>query len=52
MRQYDLALEKYWVTHSGYFRLAVIVALGMGMTYENLPFCYLFQKKGGKRKFQ
>ena len=32
MRQYDLSLEKYWVTQSGYFRLATAVALGMGIT--------------------
>ena len=32
MRQYDVSLEKYWVTQSGYFRLATTVALGMGIT--------------------
>ena len=32
MRQSDLALEKYWVTQSGYFILATTVALGMGIT--------------------
>ena len=32
MRQSDLSLEKYWVTQSGYFRLANTVALGMGIT--------------------
>ena len=32
MRQPDLVLEKYWVTQSGYFRLATTVALGMGIT--------------------
>ena len=31
-RQSDISLEKYWVTHSGYFRLATTVALGMGIT--------------------
>ena len=30
MRKYDLALEKYWVTQSGYSRLSTIVALRFG----------------------
>ena len=32
MRQSDLAIDKYWVTHCGYFRLANKVSLGMGIT--------------------
>ena len=36
MWQSDLALEKYLVTHSGYFRLATTVALGMGIIDGNL----------------
>ena len=32
MRQSDLALEKYWVTHSGCFRINTKVAFGMGIT--------------------
>ena len=28
MQNYDLALEKYWVAHSGYFRLETTLALG------------------------
>ena len=42
MRQYDTALEKYWVTQSGYFRLATTVALGMGMgiTYGKILYCH------------
>ena len=32
MEHYDLALEKYWGTQSGYFRLAPKVALGVGIT--------------------
>ena len=31
MQQYDIVLEKYWVTQSGYFILATTVALGMGI---------------------
>ena len=42
MRQYDLALEKYWVTQSGYFRLANTVSLGMGITYGKLLYCHGF----------
>ena len=37
MRHYDLVLEKYWVTHNGYFRLATTVALGVGIADGNLP---------------
>ena len=34
----DLSQEKYWVTQSGYFRLATTVALGMGIIDGNLPY--------------
>ena len=44
-----LALEKYWVTQSGYFRLATIVALGMGITDGKLLFCRGFSEtRAGK----
>ena len=36
MRQSNISLEKYWVTQSGYFRLATTVALGMGIKDGNL----------------
>ena len=39
MFQSDLVLEKYWVTHSGYFRLATTVALGMGITDGKILLC-------------
>ena len=32
IRQSDIVLNKYWLTHSGYFTLATTVALGMGIT--------------------
>ena len=32
MRQSGIALDKYWVTQSGYLRLAATLALGMGIT--------------------
>ena len=39
MQRSDLVLEKYWVTNSGYLRLATTVALGMGITDGNILFC-------------
>ena len=39
MRQYGLALEKYWVTQIGYFRLVNTVALGMGITDGKILLC-------------
>ena len=40
IHQYDLALEKYWVTQSSYFRLKTTVALGMGNIYGKLLLCH------------
>ena len=40
MRQSHLAIEKYWVTHSGYFRLETTVALGMRITDEKIILCH------------
>ena len=40
MRHSDLALEEYWVTQSGYFRLANELALGMGITDGKLLYCH------------
>ena len=40
MRLSDLALDKLWVTHSGYFRLSNTVVLGVGITDEKLLFCH------------
>ena len=31
IRKSDIELDTYWVTHSGYFRLATTVELGMGI---------------------
>ena len=39
MQKYDLLLEKYWATQSGYFRLDTTVELGMGITYGKLLLC-------------
>ena len=35
----EISLYKYWVKHSGYFRLVPTVVLGMGITYGKLPLC-------------
>ena len=40
MLQYDIELEKYWVTQSVYFILATTVALGMGITDGKLLYCH------------
>ena len=40
MRKSDLAIEKYLVTQSGYFRLVTTVALGMGITDGKILFCH------------
>ena len=38
MHQSDLALEKYLMTQSGYFRFTTAVALGMGILDKRLFF--------------
>ena len=40
MQQSDIALEKYWVTQSGCFRLATTVELGMYITNRKLLYFY------------
>ena len=40
IRQSDLALDKYWVTQSGYFRLTTTGALGVGITDGNILYCH------------
>ena len=40
MRNLELALDKYWVTQKGYFRLATTVALGMGIVDGKLLYCH------------
>ena len=49
IQQSDLALDKYCVTHSGYFRLATIVALGMVITDGKLVYCHVVAE-GNKDK--
>ena len=52
MRQYDLLLEKYWVTQSGYFRLATTVALGMGITDGKLLYCHGVEEGNEDKKIK
>ena len=40
MIQYDLELEKYWVTQRVYFRLATTVSLDMGITDDKILLCH------------
>ena len=40
MQKYGPELEKYWFTHSGYFRLANTVSLGTGIKQRKLLFCH------------
>ena len=50
MRQYDIALYKYWVTQSGHFRLLTTVALGMGITDEKFLYCHGVAKGNEDKK--
>ena len=45
MRKSDLALDRYGVTQSSYFRLATAVELGMGIVHGNIPFCNVISEK-------
>ena len=45
-----LALGKYWVTQSGYFRLANTVALGMSITDGKLLFCHRISQGSAENK--
>ena len=49
MPKSDTALDKYWVTHSGYFRLATTLALGMGIIYVKILFCHGISKESEDR---
>ena len=50
MRQSDIAIEKYWVTQSGYFRLATTVSLGMGIAYGKIIYCLCVAKVNEDKK--
>ena len=48
---YYLALDKYWVTHSGYFRLTNTVALGMVITDGKLLFFHDIKYQIGEKTY-
>ena len=50
MRQSDLAIEKYWVTQSFYFRISNTVALGMSIIDGKLLFCHGVTKENMDKK--
>ena len=39
IRKSDIMLEEYWVTRSGYFRIATPLVLGMVITDGNILSC-------------
>ena len=43
-RQYDLALEKFWVTRCGWIQLCTTVAMGITITNFWKLFCYGFKR--------
>ena len=51
MRQSELSLNKYWVTYSGYFRLATTVELGMGITDGKFLCCHGVAEGNEEKKF-
>ena len=51
MSQSDLVLDKYWVTQSGYFRLATTVEFGMGIIDGKILFCHGISEGGEGKKF-
>ena len=51
MRKSYIVLEKYWVTQSGYFRLATTVTWGMGITDGKLLYCHGVAEGNKDKKF-
>ena len=50
VQQSDKALDKYWVSQSGYFRLATAVALGMGITDGNILYYHSVAERNADRE--
>ena len=50
MRKYDLELDKYWVSQSGYFRLTTTVTLGMGTKNGNILYCHGVAEGNGNKQ--
>ena len=51
MCQSDIELDKYWVTHSGHFRLATTLVLGIFITDDKLLYCRIVEEGNMDRKF-
>ena len=49
--KYDLEVEKYWLTQSGYFRLAATVSLSVGITFGKILFCHGISEESGDKTF-
>ena len=45
MQQSDIELDKYWLTQSGYFRLAYTLELGVYIKDSNLLFCHVISEE-------
>ena len=50
MGQFDLALDKYWLTHSDYFRLTTTLVLGMGTADEKTLFWHGVKEQSRDKK--
>ena len=50
IRLSDIALDKYWVTQSGYFILSTTVTLSMGITDGKLVYCHGVSERNMDRK--
>ena len=50
IRQSELALEKYWEIHSGYFILVATVALGTRVTDRNILLCHGISEKSREKE--
>ena len=52
MRKYDIALDKYWVTQSGYLRLVTTVSLDMGITDGKLLLYHVTSEQRRNKKIR
>ena len=43
--QYEIVLDKYWLTQSGHFMLETTVASCMGIKYANILLCYVISEQ-------
>ena len=52
MRDYGIAINKYWVTHIGYFILTTKLALVIWITYVKFIFCNDILDKSRENKIK